>query len=263
MQSSPLPVAFVCEAGQIPPDWERIAQHLGWELRFFTPTDLRECAGQDLQLMAVIYCRCTACSQKPPRKKSDCRVENAQCHSVEEVRALVGELPLIVLEPEQTPLSAARAMVRGASLTLPAHLDEHQMVSILEEAQTSPWLSPPFCLCASEPCDDPLPEIVCESEAMRGIKRHILQWADLDHPGGDTLPILLHGESGTGKSMVARATHRAGQRRDGPFVEVNCRGRARDDLETEIFGKSLAKVAGGTGYKQCRFCSHAASFQGV
>lgn len=244
LHSSPLQVAFVCEAGRIPPDWERIAQHLGWDLRFFTPTDLRECAGQDLQLTAVIYCICTACSQGPMRNQFDCQVQNAHCHSIEEVRALVGELPLIVLEPDNTPLSAARAMVRGASLTLPAHLDEQELISILQEAQTSPWLSPPFFLCSNERCDDALPEIIGESDAMRGVKRHILQWADLDHPGDDTLPILLHGESGTGKSMVARAAHRVGRRWDGPFVEVHCHGRVREDLETEIFGKSLAKAAG-------------------
>jgi len=243
MHSSSLPVAFVCEAGDIPPDWERIAQHLGWDLQFFTPTDLRECAGKNLHFMAVIYCQCTTCSHGPKRNQLSCAVENPHCHSIEEVRALIGELPLIVLDPDDTPLSAARAMVRGASLTLPAHLDEEQLISILEEAQTSPWLSPPFCPCANEGCDDPLPEIVCESEVMRGVKRHILQWADLDHPGGDTLPILLHGESGTGKSVLARAAHRAGHRRDGPFVEVNCRGRVREELEAEIFGKSLAKAA--------------------
>jgi len=242
MQSSPLPVAFVCEAGQIPPDWDRIAQRLGWDLQFFTPTDLRECAGRDLHFMAVIYCQCSGCAQGPMRHQLSCRVENPHCHSIEEIRALVGELPLIVLDPDDTPLSAARAMVRGASLTLPAHLDEEKIISVLQEAQTSPWLSPPFCPCANEGCDDPLPEIVCESEVMRGVKRHILQWADLDHPGGDTLPILLHGESGTGKSVLARAAHRAGHRRDGPFVEVNCRGRLRDELETEIFGQPLAKA---------------------
>jgi DNA-binding NtrC family response regulator len=243
MEPSSIPVAFVCEAGQIPPDWERIADRLGWEFRFFTPMELRECAGHELELMAVIYCQCTACGQGPKPNQLNCRVDNATCHSIEEVRALIGELPLIVLDPDDTPLSAARAMVRGASLTLPAHLEEEKIISVLQEAQTSPWLSPPFCQCSTEGCDDPLPDIVCESNVMRDVKRHILQWADLDHPGGDTLPILLHGESGTGKSVLARAAHRAGSRRDGPFVEVNCRGRVREELETEIFGKSLAKAA--------------------
>jgi DNA-binding NtrC family response regulator len=243
MHLSALPVAFVCEAGQVPPDWERIARELGWDLRLVSATDLRQCAGQDLRLMAVVYCLCTACSKNVAGTVRRCGAQSAYCHGVEEIRAFIGELPLIVLEPDHTPLSAARAMVRGASLVLPAHLGEQQLVSILQEAQTSPWLSPPFCLWSSDAGDDPLPEIVGEADAMRSIKRHIRQWADLDHPGGDTLPILLHGESGTGKSMVARATHRAGLRRDGPFIEVNCRGQVRGELEAEIFGKALSKVA--------------------
>jgi two-component system response regulator HydG len=86
-----------------------------------------------------------------------------------------------------------------------------------------------------------LSEIVGESAAMRSALETMMRVADTD------APVLILGETGTGKSMFARTIHRHSSRRSASFVAVNCASIPEQLLESELFGHVRGAFTGATG----------------
>src|SRR5437879_5691502 len=82
---------------------------------------------------------------------------------------------------------------------------------------------------------------------MRAIRSVIESIADTD------TTVLIRGESGVGKDLVARAVHAASTRRHGPFVKVNCAAIPQDLLESELFGHERGAFTGAYRRKPGQF----------
>src|SRR4029453_7412020 len=85
------------------------------------------------------------------------------------------------------------------------------------------------------------------SERMRAVEDIVRRAADTN------ATVLLQGESGTGKEMVARAIHYISDRRDKPFLKVNCASLPGDLLESELFGHEKGAFTGAHRRKPGKF----------
>ncbi|MGB9773798.1 MAG: sigma-54-dependent transcriptional regulator [Bacteroidota bacterium] len=90
-------------------------------------------------------------------------------------------------------------------------------------------------------------EIITRNEEMRKMLDLALQVAD------STISVLIEGESGTGKELLAHFIHKNSQRRDAPFIRVNCAALAETLLESELFGHVKGAFTGALKDRIGRF----------
>ena len=90
-------------------------------------------------------------------------------------------------------------------------------------------------------------DIIGHGTAMRKIFRIVEKVANSD------TTILLNGETGTGKGLIARAIHKASGRSDQPFVQINCGATPEGLLESEFFGYRRGAFTGATADKAGKF----------
>ncbi len=98
-----------------------------------------------------------------------------------------------------------------------------------------------------EQISPPLPEIVGVSAAMQSVYRMV----KLVAPAHAT--VLLVGETGTGKEVIAKALHKLSGRSDGPYIRVNCGALPETLLESELFGHVKGAFTGAIENKAGRF----------
>ncbi len=89
--------------------------------------------------------------------------------------------------------------------------------------------------------------IIGQSRKMREVFDLVRKVADCDST------ILLNGETGTGKGMVARAIHQNSKRKNKPFISINCGAIPENLLESELFGHVRGAFTGATCSKQGKF----------
>jgi formate hydrogenlyase transcriptional activator len=126
---------------------------------------------------------------------------------------------------------------------------------LIEAAQTKGGLSPE-CLFDEVGGEPSFEGIIGRSSALRTVLREIRMVAPTDST------VLIHGDTGTGKELVARAIHELSPRRNNTFVKLNCASMPTGLLESELFGHERGAFTGAIGQRIGRFeiANHGTAF---
>ncbi|MDR3504991.1 MAG: nitrogen regulation protein NR(I) [Acidocella sp.] len=162
------------------------------------------------------------------------------------IRRIRPELPVIVMSAQSTLTTAVQATQRGAFEYLPKPFDLADLLAVVDRAMKQP-VSLSAQAKAAEPSEEESLPLIGRSPAMQEIYRVIARLTTTD------LTVMINGESGAGKELVARALHDYGRRRSGPFVAINMAAIPRELIESELFGHERGAFTGATNRHVGRF----------
>lgn len=145
--------------------------------------------------------------------------------------------PVIVLTAFSSAGNTIEAMRLGAFDHLAKPISREAVREVLERALQQHTAASPSATTAGDDDSD----LIGPSQAMREVHKRIGLAA------ANSMPVLVLGETGTGKEMVARALHRHSARAGQPFVAVNCSAIPKELLESELFGHVRGAFTGATG----------------
>lgn len=169
-------------------------------------------------------------------RASMCATECALRHTMESGAAVVNKATFIInAAGKRVPISVSTALLRDEQGSVVGGAETFRDLSIIEELRTQ--VRGQF----------QVGNIVSRSTAMHRLLEIVPRIASSEST------ILLQGETGTGKELLARAIHELSGRRDGPFVAVNCGAIPDTLLESEIFGYKAGAFTGATKDKPGRF----------
>jgi len=167
---------------------------------------------------------------------------------LEEIKSKDPDLPVIMMTAHGTVEKAVEAMQKGAYNYILKPFDNERMILYVKKANAMyrvikenrrlrEDIESRYCF----------GNIIGRSKAMRDIFEMIQKVA----PSSAT--VLIEGDSGTGKELVAKSIHYNSPRRDKPFVAVNCSALVENLLESELFGHEKGAFTGAIAMKKGRF----------
>ncbi|OSQ39587.1 sigma-54-dependent transcriptional regulator [Thalassospira mesophila] len=162
---------------------------------------------------------------------------------LEEVRAHGGRSEWIFLSGYGSRQDIARAAKLGALDFLAKPLDYHKLDLTIATATRGARARQRMTDTARSGAQKYSPDsFIGQSPAATQVRTMLGQLATVP-----VTSILLGGETGTGKGLVAKILHYSGQRAEGPFVDLNCAAIPRDMLESELFGHEPGAFTGAKG----------------
>jgi len=152
------------------------------------------------------------------------------------------KVPVIIMTAYSDLDSAVSAFQGGAFEYLPKPFDVDQALELVRRA-----LAENASRDVPASSDAPVPEILGQAPAMQEVFRAIGRLSQ------SHATVLITGESGSGKELVAHALHRHSPRAAGPFIALNTAAIPRDLLESELFGHERGAFTGAAAQRRGRF----------
>ncbi len=158
---------------------------------------------------------------------------------MEELHLILPEMPVIILTAYGSIESAVEAMKRGAYSYLTKPFEPQDLLLQIDRALENRRLTVEINRLKGlleERYD--FANIVARSEKMKRVLEMVSQIARTEST------VYIHGESGTGKELIAKAIHLASERKDKPFVAINCAALPETLMESELFGHEKGAFTG-------------------
>jgi two-component system nitrogen regulation response regulator NtrX len=155
------------------------------------------------------------------------------------------DLPVIMISGHGTVETAVKATKIGAFDFIEKPLSIDKIMLTVEHALELTRLSREYRRMRQELVGDR--ELIGGSKAIGDLREQVLK------VGPTEGWVLITGENGTGKEVVARMIHRHSPRKDGAFIEVNCAAIPEELIESELFGYEKGAFTGAAGRKLGRF----------
>ena len=162
---------------------------------------------------------------------------------LEKVQNDYPKLPVIVMTAHSDLDNAVNAYQGGAFEYLPKPFDVEEAVELTKRACQSNTVPDK----SNDISTGEVPEIIGESTAMQEVFRAIGRLSR------SNITVLINGETGTGKELVARALHNHSTRRAEPFIALNMAAIPKDLLESELFGHEKGSFTGAQVQRRGRF----------
>jgi len=152
-------------------------------------------------------------------------------------------LPVVVLTGHATIDLAVRAVKEGADQFLAKPVELPALLVMLQRLLETQREKRRQVAGRARQAREEIDPFTGSSPAIRGLAEQARRLS------GSASPILIEGETGSGKGVLARWLHRNGPRADEPFVDMNCAGLSREFLETELFGHEKGAFTGAVSSK--------------